>query len=306
LDTHPQFGFQKAAVYRMSTLVFALKDPRILGMKPAVKKYLNCYQYLQDAYQARKSQSADFSYDVWAKELGASTKSYVRMMVLGKRPINEKMTQMFALTLGLDAVDKEYFIDLVHYTQSKSHEQKKLFGRKLISGLKDNFEQQQVLAHFDFLSNPLLPKLQVALSFTDLDQAPDKLALLLSAEEAEIIAGLKKLEEIKLIEKIGDKYRPIKSSFKISDNFGDIGLETFYSRSLEDAQKAISLPKEEERRFKTLLLPLNEGEFNSFIDNMNSFSREQLTFFDKDELTGRRIYQVHLNIIPVSANPLEA
>lgn len=288
----------------MSTLVFALKDPRILRMKPSVKKYLNCYQYLQDAYQACKSQYSEFSYDMWAKELGASTKSYVRMMVLGKRPINEKMIQMFALTLELDAVEKEYFINLVHYTQSKSHEQKKLFGRKLISGLKDNFEQQQVLAHFDFLSNPLLPKLQVALSFTDLDQTPQKLAFLLSVDEAEITAGLKKLEELKLIEKIDDKYRPIKSSFKISDNFGDIGLETFYSRSLEDAQKAISLPKEE-RRFKTLLLPLNEGEFNSFIDNMNSFSREQLTFFDKDELADRRIYQVHLNIIPVSANLLE-
>jgi uncharacterized protein (TIGR02147 family) len=289
----------------MSTLVIALKPLRLLGMKPAVKKYLNCYQYLQDAYQARKSQETDFSYDVWAKELGASTKSYVRMMVLGKRPINEKMTQMFAQTLGFDAVEKEYFVDLVHYTQSKSHEQKKLFGRKLISGLKDNFEQQQVLAHFDFLSNPLLPKLQVALSFTDLDQAVDKLALLLAVEEAEILGGIAKLEELKLIGKTGEKYRPIKSSFKISDNFGDIGLETFYSRSLEDAQKAISLPKEE-RRFKTLLLPLNEGEFCSFIDNMNSFSREQLTFFDKDELAGRRIYQVHLNIIPVSANPLEA
>lgn len=273
-------------------------------MKPAVKKYLNCYQYLQDAYQARKSQEVDFSYDVWAKELGASNKSYVRMMVLGKRPINEKMTQMFTLTLGLDAAEKEYFVDLVHYTQSKSHEQKKLFGRKLISGLKVNFEQQQVLAHFDFLSNPLLPKLQVALSFTDLDQSPEKLALLLSVQEAEITAGLLKLEQLKLIEKKGERYLPQKSSFKISDNFGDIGLETFYSRSLEEAQKAISLPKEE-RRFKTLLLPLNEGEFNSFIDNMNSFSREQLTFFDKDELADRRIYQVHLNIIPISAKLLE-
>ncbi|MNL84678.1 hypothetical protein D3C87_2127210 [compost metagenome] len=48
-------------------------------------------------------------------------------------------------------------------------------------------------------------------------------------------------------------------------------------------------------------MPLNESEFQNFIDNMNAFTREQLVTFDKDELADRKIYQVHLNIIPVSS-----
>lgn len=269
-------------------------------MKIDVKKYLNCYQFLQDFYSERKAANPLFSYDLWAKELKLGDKSYVRMMALGKRPLNEKMIQVFAEGLGLSATDKEYFVDLVHYTQSKNHEQKKLFGRKLIAGLKNNFEQMNILAHFEFLSNPLLPRLQVALSFRDVDQSPERLAHLMGVKASEIEQGLEKLEELRLIQKEDSVYRPIQSSFKVADSFFDIGLEAFYTRSLEDAQKAISLPKQE-RRFKTLLMPLNETEFQSFIDNMNAFTREQLVTFDKDELADRKIYQVHLNIIPVSS-----
>ncbi len=61
-----------------------------------LKKYLNVHLFLQDYYHHRKKQNPEFSYEVWAKELGASGKSYVRMMVLGHRPINTKMAEAFA------------------------------------------------------------------------------------------------------------------------------------------------------------------------------------------------------------------
>jgi uncharacterized protein (TIGR02147 family) len=274
-------------------------------MRPNPKKYLNIFQFLQDCYQQRKSQEKDFSYELWARELQASDKSYVRLMVLGKRPLNDKMIAAFAENLNLDASEKEYFTDLTHYTQSKSPEQKKVFGKKLIHSLKDDLQQLDVSAHYEFLSNPLLPRLQVMLSFQDLDQSAQSLSWLLGVPAEEIESGLQTLLKLKLIEDQAGLLRPLKSSFKVSDHFGDLGLEAFYTQNLEEAQKAMQLPAKE-RRFKSLFLPLNIPEFDEFLGNLQGFVREQLVRFNPDTYADRKLYQVHMNIIPVSTHNDEA
>lgn len=268
-------------------------------MKPILKKYLDVYQFLQDFYQFRKDQEPTFSYETWAKELGASDKSYVRFLVIGKRPINEKMSVAFSENINLSFADKKYFFTLIQYTQSKTHTQKEIFGQKLISMLKTELDQLEIEAHYEFLSSPLLPRLQVFLGFRDLDQSPKNLAWLLGATEVEIIEAFKKLENFKLIEKVDGRFTPLKKSFKVGDHFGDLGLEAFYKSNLEAAKASIQLPKNE-RRFKSLFLPLNGEEFELFLKNMNAFTSEQLYRFNPSDFADRRLYQVHLNIIPIS------
>lgn len=155
----------------MSTLAVSFKDRHDKQMQPDIKKYLNVYQYLQDIYAFRKKRDAKFSYEVWAKELGIKDKSYIRLIVLGKRPLNEKMTEALKKNLALSAQEQPYFQTLTQYTQSRNREYKEVFGRKLIELLKSELDQMEIKAHYDFLSNPLLPRLQVLLTFRDIDSS---------------------------------------------------------------------------------------------------------------------------------------
>lgn len=231
---------------------------------------------------------------------GRYDKSYIRLVVIGKRPINEKMAAALVQSLDLSLEDQKYFLTLIQYTQSKTREHKDLFGKKLVALLKTELDQLEIKSHYDFLSNPLLPRLQVFLSFRDIEHSPKNLAWLLGATEDEVQKGLEKLEELELAVKDQSGYKPLKKSFKVPDGFGDLGLEVFYNKNLEAAQAAIQLPKEE-RRFKSLFLPLNAIEFESFLSNVQDFVNEQLIKFNPDEYCDRRLYQVHFNIIPVSA-----
>lgn len=269
-------------------------------MKPEITKYLNVYQYLQDYYQFCKKQSPGFSYDTWAQELRVNDKSYVRMMVIGKRPINEKMNLAFINNLAFDKKDADYFSILVQYTQSKTQESKNLFGKKLIQLLKNDLDQIEIEAEYEFLSNPLLPRLHVFLTFQDLDQSLKNLAWLLGSNENEIENSLKKLTEMKLIEFKNNRYSTLKKTFKVPQQFGNLGLSSFYRQNLEAAQSAIDLPPEQ-RRFKSLFMPMNHEEFNLFITNLNQFATEQLALFSSDEYKNRRLYQAHFNIFPVSS-----
>lgn len=264
-----------------------------------IRNYLNVYQYLQDCYQLRKKREPQFSYDVWAKELKASDKSYVRFIVLGKRPLNEKMIAAFSENLKLDKDDSDYFSVLAHYTQSKTQEQKNVFWKKLLSYLKQPSDQLEINNHYDFLSNPLLPRLQILLSFSDVSPAADTLGWILGCSEVEVNQAIEKLLELQIIEKTPNGFKPLQKSFKVPDQFGHHGLEAFYQRNLEEAKQAIALPKEE-RRFKSMFLPLNANEFQSYLDGLDAFTTENLTKFNPDTYEDRRLFQIHFNIIPVS------
>ena len=266
---------------------------------PEVKKYLNVFQFLQDCYQFRKNNTAEFSYETWADEIDVNDKSYLRMMVIGKRPLNLKMTDAFSKNLNLTGDEKTYFEILVQYTQSKTREHKELLGQKLISLLKNELDQIEIKSHFDFLSNPLLPRLQVILSFDDIDQSVKNLAWLLGSSESEILNALTTLINFKLIEKNGDRLIPAKKSFKVPDQFGDLGLEAFYHKNLDDAKSAIQLPKDE-RRYKTLMLPMNQIEFNEYLQSLQNFTTELLAKHNYENYENRRLYQVHFNLFPVS------
>lgn len=269
-------------------------------MKPEIKKYLDVLKYLQDFYSYRKSQNRAFSYDVWAKQLGVSDKSYIRLLVLGKRPINPKVAAALCSNLELPPEEEVYFLNLIQYTQAKTREHKDLFGKKLVSLLRNELDRLEIQAHYEFLSNPILPRLQVMLSFKDISQSASNLAWLLGVKTEEADKGLEKLLQLGLVEKKNDGYSAVKKSFKVPDHFGHLGLDAFYRRNLEEAQNAIDLPKEE-RRFKSLFLPLNPDEFGEFLSNLQVFVNEQLFKFNADEYSGRRLYQAHFNLIPVTS-----
>lgn len=278
---------------------FFIQNSFMSKIRPELKKYLNIFQYLYDYYQFRKENESHFSYEKWANELKVNDKSYIRLIVLGKRPLNQKMIDSFLNCLALSDDEQKYFKVLVDYTQSKTRMQKEILGQKLISLLKNELDQIEIKSHYDFLSNPLLPRLQVFLSFDDIDQSARNLAWLLNTSETEVINGLQKLLDFGLVIKNENKYVVRKKSFKVTDQFRDLGLESYYHQNLDAAKAAIQLPQDE-RRFRSLLLPMNNEEFNQYLNSLNEFSSQLLTKYNSDIFSGRRLYQVHFNIIPAS------
>lgn len=53
--------------------------------KPNIFEYLDIISYLSDYYMYRKSIHSGFSYESWAAELELKSRSFLRMMVLGKK-----------------------------------------------------------------------------------------------------------------------------------------------------------------------------------------------------------------------------
>lgn len=268
--------------------------------QPHVMDYQNALKFLQDYYSFRKSNQVDFSYEAWSKEIKYKNRSYLRFVVLGKRPLNEALLELFLKFFSFSENEAEYFTILVHYTQSKSREQRNIFGRRLIALAHRHSPIIEAQQHYDFLSNPLMPKLQTLIGFEDIPAKAEEIAQLLDISAEEIKQALQFLKESKLIEQTSlGHWRSLKKSWATPASFQSMALVEFYKNALHEAEQAIQLPPSE-RRFRSLFLAMSEVEFQEYLQEFEAFVKEQLHKRNVSHLKDRRLYQLNFNFIPAS------
>ncbi|WP_374073973.1 TIGR02147 family protein [Bdellovibrio bacteriovorus] len=271
--------------------------------KPQIKKYLSSFKFLQDYYSFRKETEPFFSYEAWAREAGFDDRTYLRLVVSGKRPINEKMMILFQNSLQLDAEERLYFSALVNYTQSKNQEQRKVFEMQLSRMNTPKVEQDEIKNHYEFLANPLLAKLKTLLSFADIPKTSEKLALIFDVEVTEMDSALLALEKMGLAHKVEQAgevhWQSNQRSWKVPSEFMDNGLREFYRNSLVQAQQAIDYPVED-RRFRSLFLAMSSEEYQGFLKDFEEFVQERLKKHDVDAYENRRLFQLNFNFFATS------
>lgn len=271
--------------------------------KPKVMEYLDLRLYLADYFAYRKNFDNGFSYEAWAQELGFKSRSYLRMIALGRKKATENFVEAFSCQVFDDERDKEYFHYLVLYSQAKRHRDRQLFGKKLVQILHRVNGQKEIESHYEFLADPCMSRLLVLLSFNDLERSPQQLSAILGRDEKYTKMALEKLEELGLAQRETANDRPswksVNIKFKVSSKFGDLGLRAFHESSLAGAMDAISLPPAV-RRYRSLLVPLSEEELDEFFQAMDAFANEILMKFQSDSYRQRRLFQFNANIYPVT------
>lgn len=270
---------------------------------PVVFDYLDINFYLQDYYKFRKNKESDFSYESWSQELALNSRSFLRLLVMGKKKVSPKFVEAFSLLNFATKSEEEYFHFLVKYSQAATQKDKQVFSAKLVQILKRNTNQKYIDDFSDLVSSPQLPRLLTLLGFSDLQTDVETLSNLLDQSVDQVQKSLNKLEELQLATKektsVGVIWKTQNTKFKVQDAKGSVDLMKFHEKSLLDAIDAFSAPKEL-RRYKSLLLPMSVDELQIFYQNMDEFASEQFTRFSVDEYKDRRVFQINLNVHPVT------
>lgn len=179
-------------------------------------------------------------------------------------------------------------------------EEKKIFGGKLISLANLGVEVVEIQEHFEFLSNPLLPRLQTLLSFEDSPQDLAILAMVLDYPIDKVEEAIQTLQHLGLLEKAMDaRWKQQKKSWKVSDSSHNRGLIEFYKNAFTEAQQALELPSEG-RGYKGLFFALNEEQFQDYLKDFDVFIKEQLAKRNSETIKDHRLYQLTFAMVPVS------
>lgn len=272
-------------------------------VKPLIFDYLDVSSYLLDFYKYRKSGSKIFSYESWAQELGIKSRSLLRMVVMGERPLTPTLTKAISYGLPLNEQELKYFFLLVEYNRAKTKEQKNFFWKQMIPLIKSQEARTELHAD-DFLSSHWLPKIQSLLSFTDLNKTAPNIATLLNMKTEEVQSCLNALVALSVVKehKVSDAESSWSSqieSFKVPEAIQHSALKQYYLRSFDDAKNAIALPSEV-RKFRSLLLPLSPEEYSEVLMKLEEAFQEILIEYKSDKFEGRNLYQMNMNLIPLT------
>ncbi|MGE5086882.1 MAG: TIGR02147 family protein [Bacillota bacterium] len=273
---------------------------------PVVFDFLDLSLYLQSYYKYRKLDKS-FSYESWSEELGFNkSRSFLRMILIGKKRASPAFIEAFSKRAFYSEAEKEYFIFLVKYSQAKTHEDKQIYGQKLVRVLRSNLSLQTIEDNAeDFISSPFLPRLFTVVTFRDIKGTAGLYAKLLDASIEQVQNGLEVLKKVQLVSsKVEDGeviWFALTDRFKVPDEKGSINLLNFHEKSLMDAIAAFDKPKEL-RSYKSLLLAMNDEELRDFYKSLNEFVAEQMAKYTSNSFDGRRVFQVNFNNYPVTTS----
>lgn len=273
--------------------------------KPNIYEFLDVSSYLTSFYQYRKSKTASFSYEIWAIELGIKSRSLLRMVVLGQRPITKSFAETLSYGLQLNPNEIKYYFLLVEHTRAKSKQQKNFIWKQMLPLLKSQ-ESRHEIADANFISSHWLPKIQTILSFSDIDRTSETISSLLGLEIEAVQKFLLELEKLAVVKREQQDsevptWTTAAECFKVPDSIQNAALKDYYLKSFEDAKQAIDLPPEL-RRFRSLLIPLSSEEYSELLVKLEDAFQEILLQYKANEFAGRSLFQLNMNLFPIASS----
>ena len=270
--------------------------------KPDVKKYLDCYLFLQDMYKYQKEENTSFSYQNWCMHLGLKSKSYLRFVVLGKRKISLELLNKLIRWLDFaDLIDEQYFLLLVQYTQQNDEKLKLLLSKKLMNILRKENEANSIVIIDPIISDPLCFQIRDLVSYDDVLHTTESISKVFNKAESEIEKYLDMLVSKNLVyNNQQGHWRSTQKSIKINDDQGNSILHDFHTKSLLDSIQLIKT-HDHQKKFRTLHLALTDEEFNDINTKIYTLLTDIFNeYSQKTESQGKKIYQINYNMSPRS------
>lgn len=266
---------------------------------PQVRSYLDANQFLQDVYRYRKDKQPDgnkFSYDIWAQQMGLTSKSYLRFAILGQRKISSMLAQKISDFLKFNDLDKEYFSLLVLFTQCQQKDQKTILGRRLTQLLRSEVTMTEIAPSQSLLGNPLMLAVRNLLSFSDIPRTPDFLQKILRVSSEELKDILATLTRENLISQKGNEWIANDHDIKISDKDQRETL-LYHKQCLLKAIEAQAKPVHE-RHFRSIGIAMTAEEYAKYLQHLDQFIQSIFANFNCDSFAQKRLYQVNFNLYP--------
>lgn len=273
--------------------------------KPNIYEYLDIVLYLKDFYKYRKIRETGFSYEVWAKEIGFKSRSYLRSIIIGEKEFQIGMIQQFIESLSLDPKEVEYFVLLCQYGCKSNNVIRELAGKNLISIWKSKVLKLEIQNIAEFLKDPLIPVLFTYLSFDDSSSKFEDMQKVLGCDPTRLQNALKCLIWQKLVEGSLDEcgevsYKTVQSHFSVCGASNPTFIRNFHLDGLKLAELAATNFPSDQRKYYSSFVALDREQFLTAQSLIKDFNEKILALFNDKNIQGKSIYRINIQAFPVS------
>lgn len=264
--------------------------------------YSDYREFIKDFYINKKSLNISFSYRYLAQKAGINSSSFYKYVIEGKRNLTKGTLLKTCQMLKLNTIEAEYFENLVFFNQAKTIAEKNHFFEKLI--LLRNSRDVYLVSEeqYDFYAEWYHPIIRELVSIIDFHDDYDRLAAYLSPSilPTQAKASVELLLRLGLIRK-SEHGRYLATDSVITTGPGVKALQVinFQIKMMKMAIEVYDRFPRNERLMSSTTFGISEETFELFIKKCREF-RSQLLDIARQDTNAQRVYQLNLNLFPVS------
>lgn len=272
-----------------------------MNTEPSVIDYQNVNIFLADWFSYKKTIRRGFSFEVWSKQLGLSSRAYLQQIVKGKRSISPEIEDLICEYFDLPSEQNQHLRDLLSLQKKQSQKQRLKILKKLSDRQQYYKNLKKINASRLFLQTPEVSLLCTLLSFNDLDRAEDNLAKILRLNSDKLKEALAVLQDLGLAKVVNTKSKKIweatQESFRVPKEIGNKELVQFHLNSLKrSAELFCSVPTD--RIAECMLLPLNKSEYSELVELLDQFMSKCLEKYQSSSSLQRKLYRFQTVLVP--------
>jgi uncharacterized protein (TIGR02147 family) len=268
---------------------------------PNIFNYIDYREFLEDFYNEQKSVSKAFSYQYLANKAGFKSKSFIKLVIDGKKNLTNDSIQKLNNVLKLKDKSFSYFIDLIAFNQTRSIQQRNFYFEKLTQYNKRSTARTILNQHYEIYSKwyyNAIRELVVAIDFKDNYELLGKM-LKPAISHRKTREAVKLLLRLGFIEKKGTRYVQCDPVITTGDEVRSLAISNFHIQNLALAANSIETVASSARDISCVVVGLSDEGFNLVKDEIRKF-RKKLLDIAAIETKINRIYHINFQLLPVS------
>jgi uncharacterized protein (TIGR02147 family) len=264
---------------------------------------MNYRDFLLDFYNEQKARRATFSYQFFANKAGFKSKSFIKLVIDGKKNLTKDSIEKVNRVLKLDEKPFSYFEDLVAFNQAKSLKMRNYFFERLISYNKRNPARLILQQQYEFYSRWYHNTIRELVTMVDFRENYELLARMvkppISARHAR--ESVKLLLKLNLIKKTETGYVQNDHLITTGDEVQSLAVQNFHLQNLVLAGEAMDTCSAPRRDVSCLVLGLSRRGFGKMKSEIQNF-RKRLLQIAEDDSDVSRVFHVNFQLFPTSGD----
>lgn len=268
---------------------------------PNIYDYVDYRSFLKDFYKEQKSSIKAFSFKYIANKAGFKSKSFVKLVIDGKKNLTEDSINKLNTVLKLNDKAFSYFCDLVAFNQSPSVLHRNFYFEKIMQYNKRNAARKVISKQYEIYSRWYFNAIRELVTIMDFKEDYEMLGKMLkpSISERKAREAVDLLVKLGIIEKKEGKYIQCDPIITTGDEVRSLAVTNFHIENLAIAAKSIETVCSSHRDISCIVTGLSDEGFKLVKEEVQKFRKKIL---DIAALQTDVSYVYHLNfqILPVS------
>jgi uncharacterized protein (TIGR02147 family) len=265
----------------------------------AIFSFFDFREFLKADFSERKARNPVFSIRAMAAKLELNSGTLTRLFS-GKRNIGKNLLPKFVKFLGLRSKEAEYFNYLVAFCQAKSERERMEGYRELVrlrNGRTKEISESRYAYYEEWFFTAVRELLRFFPFYGDYQALGKMLAPPISASEAKRAIGL--LTGLGFIEKVGESWVVRDHNISTGGIWQGMAVQRFQQDMLKKALEAIDGTARQERDYSTMTMCYSPDGYKKVRELLKQ-TREELTRIEECDRGPNRVYQVNMQLFPLS------